>query len=135
MESTADLVPEFADELGVVVVRLDDLGLATGQVGGALDEVGPQGALGQEDLLGLQVHLPNHLVGHLRERKTHLNNDGVEEKGGGERRQNDFRLTLTNVSPMIFLFSSGLVVMLRVLLMRLRGVRSSSEMGRVVVPL
>lgn len=43
--------------------------------------------------------------------------------------------TLTKVSPMIFLFSSGLVVMFRVLLMRLRGVLSSSEMGRVVVPL
>lgn len=65
----ADLVPEFADELGVVVVRLDDLGLAAGQVGGALDEVGPQGALGQEHFLGLQVHLPNHLVGHLGEKK------------------------------------------------------------------
>lgn len=43
--------------------------------------------------------------------------------------------TLTKVSPMIFLFSSGLVVMLRVLLMRFLGVRSSSEMGSVVVPL
>lgn len=36
---------------------------------------------------------------------------------------------------MIFRFSSGLVVMFKVLLMRLRGVLSSSEMGSVVVPL
>lgn len=62
----------------------------------------------------------------------------MQEKGGSKKtknQQDDFKLTLTKVSPMIFLFSSGLVVMLRVLLMRLRGVRSSSEMGRVVVPL
>ncbi len=36
---------------------------------------------------------------------------------------------------MIFRFSSGLVVMLSVLLMRFLGVRSSSDIGRVVVPL
>ena len=59
------LISEFADEFGVVVVRLDERRLAAGHLGGALDEVGPQGALGQEDLLWLQVHLPNHLVGYL----------------------------------------------------------------------
>ena len=46
------LISELADELSVVVVRLDELRLAAGQLGGALDQVGPQGALGQEDLLG-----------------------------------------------------------------------------------
>lgn len=44
-------------------------------------------------------------------------------------------ITLTNVSPIIFLFSSGLVVIFKVLLILLRGVLSSSEIGRVVVPL
>jgi len=44
-------------------------------------------------------------------------------------------ITLTKVSPIIFLFSSGLVVIFKVLLILLRGVLSSSEMGRVVVPL
>lgn len=48
----------------------------------------------------------------------------------GERRG-----TLTNVSPIIFRFSSGLVVMFKVLLILFLGVRSSSDMGKVVVPL
>lgn len=124
------LVPEFADELSVVVVRLDDVGLAAGQVGGALDQIRPQGSLGQQNLLRLQVHLADHLVSHLRRRTNAVS---VRPRRRGRRRQP--ARTLTNVSPMIFLFSSGLVVMFRVLLMRFRGVLSSSEMGRVVVPL
>lgn len=46
-------------------MRFDDVGFAAGQVRGALDEIGPQGPLSQEDLLRLQIHLSDHLVGHL----------------------------------------------------------------------
>lgn len=71
------LVSEFADELGVVVVRFDDVGLAAGQVGGALDQIGPQGSLGQQHLLRLQVHLADHLVRHLT---TRTNTVSVRQK-------------------------------------------------------
>lgn len=59
------LISEFADELGVVVVCFDDLGLAARKMRGALNEIGPQGALGQENLFWLQIHLSNHLICHL----------------------------------------------------------------------
>lgn len=59
------LISQFADELSVVVVCFDDLCLAAGKVGGTLDEIGPQGTLGQENLLWLQIHLSNHFICHL----------------------------------------------------------------------
>lgn len=60
------LISKFADQLGVIVVCFDDLCFATGQMRGALDEVRPQGSLGQKDLVWIQVHLSDHFVGHLR---------------------------------------------------------------------
>lgn len=143
------LISKFADQLGVIVVCFDDLCFATGQMRGALDEVRPQGSLGQKDLVWIQVHLSDHFVGHLRNNAVqHLqqfNNSLKTEKLTLDMNQNKNTiqikkrkkpvLTLTKVSPMIFRFSSGLVVMFKVLLMRLRGVLSSSEMGSVVVPL
>lgn len=64
------------------------------------------------------------------------NNDDINSVTGGQIVIYKTELhTFTNVSPMIFRFSSGLVVMLSVLLMRFLGVRSSSDIGRVVVPL
>lgn len=59
------LISEFADELGVVVVCFDDLCLAAGEMRGAFNEVGPQGALGQENLFWLQIHLSYHFIRHL----------------------------------------------------------------------
>lgn len=59
------LISEFADELSVVVVCFDDLCLAAGNMRGALDEIRPQGALGQENLFWLQIHLPYHFICHL----------------------------------------------------------------------
>lgn len=59
------LVSEFADELGVVVVCFDDVRFAAGEMRGALDEIRPQGTLGQEDLLWFQIHLSNHFIRHL----------------------------------------------------------------------
>lgn len=43
----------------------DDVSLATGQVRRALDQVGSERALRQVHVLGLQVHLTDHLVRHL----------------------------------------------------------------------
>lgn len=60
------LISKFADQLGVIVVCFDDLCFATGQMRCALDEVRPQGSLGQKDLVWIQVHLSDHFVGHLR---------------------------------------------------------------------
>ena len=87
----ADLISELAYELGVVVVRLDDLSLAAGEDGRALDEVGPQRALSQEHLLRLQVHLPDHLIGHLhapiipkQEVRLTMTTDWTNKPGGAE---------------------------------------------------
>lgn len=59
------LISEFADELSVVVVRFDDLSLATGKMRGTLNEIGPQGTLGQENLFRLQIHFSYHFICHL----------------------------------------------------------------------
>lgn len=65
MHTVKYLISEFADELCVVVMCFDDLCLAAGKMRGALNEIGPQGTLGEENLLWLQIHLPNHFVCHL----------------------------------------------------------------------
>lgn len=59
------LISEFADELSVVVVCLDDLCLAAGKMRSAFNEVRPQGTLGQENLFWLQIHLSYHFICHL----------------------------------------------------------------------
>lgn len=61
------LLAQLADQLGVVVVGFDHLSLATGHQGSTLNQVRPQGALGKENLLGFQVHLPDDLVGNLQQ--------------------------------------------------------------------
>lgn len=59
------LISEFTDELSVVVVRFDDVCLAASKMRGTLNEVRPQGALGQENLFWFQIHSFNHFIGHL----------------------------------------------------------------------
>ena len=46
------LVAQLADELRVVVVRLDALGVGRDERGGGLDEVGAEGALREVDHVG-----------------------------------------------------------------------------------
>lgn len=59
------LISEFTDELGVIVVCFDDICLATGKMRGTLNEIWPQGTLGQENLLWFQIHLSDHFICHL----------------------------------------------------------------------
>ena len=59
------LISEFADELSVIVVCFDNLCLAAGKMRGTLNEIGPQGTLGQENLFWLQIHLSDHFICHL----------------------------------------------------------------------
>ncbi|TNN69800.1 hypothetical protein EYF80_020032 [Liparis tanakae] len=59
------LISEFADELSVIVMRFDEFRLAAGKMRGALNEIGPQGTLGQENLFRLQIQLSYNFICHL----------------------------------------------------------------------
>lgn len=59
------LISKFADELSVIVVGFDDFCFAAGNMRGTLNEIGPQGTLGQENLLWFQIHLSNHFIRYL----------------------------------------------------------------------
>lgn len=59
------LISEFADELSVIVVRFDDIRFATRNMRGTLNEVRPQGTLGQENFFWFQIHFANHFICHL----------------------------------------------------------------------
>ena len=52
---------ELTNKLGVVVVSLDEVGTTGREARGRLDEVGPQRALAEHDLIRVQVEVFNHL--------------------------------------------------------------------------
>uniref|UniRef100_A0A1I8H0Z1 Ig-like domain-containing protein n=1 Tax=Macrostomum lignano TaxID=282301 RepID=A0A1I8H0Z1_9PLAT len=76
---------QFAHQIGVIVMSLDGVGPMRGDGGGGLDEVGPQGALGQVDLVGVQLQLGNNVLGN--QHKQIANNLalllGVDDAGQG----------------------------------------------------
>ena len=53
---------ELPNELGVVVVSLDEVGAAGSEAGGRLDEVGPQRALTEHDLVRVEVEVFDDLT-------------------------------------------------------------------------
>mmetsp|Transcript_6547 Transcript_6547/g.20947 ORF Transcript_6547/g.20947 Transcript_6547/m.20947 type:complete len:665 (+) Transcript_6547:195-2189(+) len=64
----APLVAQVADELRVVVVRLDDVRVGGNEGGGRLDQVGPQRALREVHILRLEPLLLDHRLGDPHER-------------------------------------------------------------------
>ena len=54
--------PKLSNEFGIIVVSLDEVGAAGSEAGGRLDEVGPQRALTEHDLVRVEVEVFDDLT-------------------------------------------------------------------------